>query len=825
MRRLTILLVGPFLTMLVAVGCSRSVTDVEVPAATTTTTAPTTTAPTTTTTTTTTPTTTTTTTAPTTTTTTTAPTTTTPPPPVWDELLVAEVVDVWLAEGTPVTPGVSVAVLLPDGTEMLVASGLADLVAQEPVTTDDYFRIGSISKTITSVAMLQLVSEGLVDLDEPVATYVGDLLDGYILDGVDYGDQVTVRQVLNHTDGFAEYAFDLGFYLLMSERLETVVEPEEIIDWAISMGPQYVPGTAYSYNTVGHNVVGLIIESVTGQPAHEVLRERIFDPLGLDDIFLPPAEDPPEPVVHGYAATVLKAALDAIPTTASYPEADLGDVYDISVVPQEAIRSAGWTGGSIEAQVLDVARIFRAMFDGTLLDDAMVAEFLTTSEFSDYGLGISVGEADVNTAGAAAVVANDALSYSHGGGVPGFRSHAAYFPDHDIAIAVSANVLPADPDVGELADRILGALLNEAELEPLPASDDSDALGAILDSEPVDLGGWLHLGEAWRVVYRSEAVNGNPIEVTGVIIAPAGSTDDSRPVLSITHGTTGLADDCAPSLGFPDDYTLGFIAPLLEQGWVVVATDYEGLGGPGLHPYIVGESEARGAFDIVRAAQKVPGLGADGPLVVWGHSQGGHAAMHVAERWTDLAPDLDLVGVAAGAPPSQFPLLSAFLQDGDFQGYLTMAGAGLAAAYDELDLEPLIAPEYEHLLDELENGCTGHIFEVFNPIPYEDLLTVDDIFALPEWNARLIENDTNQRPNEVPTIILHGDEDEQIPVVSSEALLAQLCDLEGHAPLERRVYPGTNHGTSVTAYHDELMDWLKARVAGEPALDQCGSGA
>ena len=599
----------------------------------------------------------------------------------------------------------------------------------------------------------------------------------------------------------------------MSTRLETVVEPEEIVDWALSRGPQYVPGTSYSYNTVGHNVVGLIIESVTGQPAHEVLRERIFDPLGLDAIFLPPAEEPPESVVHGYAATILKAALEAIPATASYPEADLGDVYDISVIPQEAIRSAGWTGGSIEAQVADVARTFRAMFDGTLLDDAAVTEFLTTSEFSDYGLGISVG----TTAGT--------TSWSHGGGVPGFRSHAAYYPDHDIAIAVSANVLPADPDVGELAERILGALLDEAELEPLPASEDSDALGAILDSEPVDLGGWLHLGKAWRVVYRSQAVNGNPIEVTGVIIAPAKSADGPRPVLSITHGTTGLADACAPSLEFPNDYVLGFVAPLLEQGWVVVATDYEGLGGPGLHPYIVGESEARGAFDIVRAAQKVPGLGADGPLVVWGHSQGGHAAMHVAERWTDLAPELDLVGVAAGAPPSQFPLLSTFLQGGDFQGYLTMAGAGLAAAYDELDLASLVAPEYRSLLDELENGCTGHIFDVFNPIPYEDLLTVDDIFALPEWNARLLENDTNQRPNEVPTIILHGDEDEQIPVASSEVLLAQLCALEGHAPLERRVYPGTNHGSSVVAYQDDLIAWLEARVAGDPALDQCGSGA
>ena len=421
MRRFHIILLA---VTLVGAACSDSTPERVVP--TTTTAAPTTT-------------TTTTTVAPTTTTTT---TTTTLPPPDW-EGIVAEVADVWLSEGTPITPGVSIAVLLSDGTEVLVARGLADLVAEVPVTTDDYFRIGSISKTITSVALLQLVSEDLVSLDEPVATYVGDLLDGYVL------------------DGFAEYAFDLGFYLLMSERLETVVEPKEIIDWAISMGPQYVPGTAYSYNTVGHNVVGLIIESVTGQPAHEVLRERIFDPLGLDSIFLPPAEDPPKPVVHGYAATVLKAALDAIPATASYPEADLGDVYDMSVVPQEAIRSAGWTGGSIESQVLDVALIFRAMFDGTLLGDAMVAEFLTTSEFSDYGLGISIGEADVNTIGAAVEIAEDVVSYSHGGGVPGFRSHAAYYPDDDIAIAVSANVLPADPDVGVLAERILTAILAE----------------------------------------------------------------------------------------------------------------------------------------------------------------------------------------------------------------------------------------------------------------------------------------------------------------------------------------------------------------------------
>ena len=366
----------------------------------------------------------------------------------------------------------------------------------------------------------------------------------------------------------------------------------------------------------------------------------------------------------------------------------------------------------------------------------------------------------------------------------------------------------------EAADLVAGVELRGFN-EPPP-----DVPGTLLSSEAVDIG---NLGVAWRVIYRSTSVEGDPIEVTGIIAAPAGDAPGPRPVLSVAHGTTGMADECAPSLSFPDEFSIAVVAPFLERGWVVVATDYEGMGGPGIHPYVVGESEARGVFDIVRAAQSMPGVGADGPLVVWGHSQGGHAAMHVAERWQDLAPDLDLVGVAAGAPPSQFALLSAFLQGSDYQGYLVMAAVGMAATYDDLDLAAVFNPDYFPLLDELEKGCTGHIFDVFNEIPYSELVSVDDIFAIPDWNARLIQNDTNQLPNQVPVIILHGDVDEQIPVVSSLALFSQLCAFADHAPLERRVYEGENHGSVVPAYLDDLVTWLEARVAGEPAADQCGS--
>ena len=308
--------------------------------------------------------------------------------------------------------------------------------------------------------------------------------------------------------------------------------------------------------------------------------------------------------------------------------------------------------------------------------------------------------------------------------------------------------------------------------------------------------------------------------MSGLVLAQDLNSEVSRRVLSVAHGTVGLADQCARSRQEPVA-NLELIKPFIEAGWVVVASDFEGLGSDGIHHYIVGESEARGVFDIVRAAKNIEGLNADGPLVVWGHSQGGHAALHASQRWLDLAPELNLVGVAAGAPPSQFPLLRSFLQSGPFQGYLVMVGASFGSAYPELDYESLIKSEYLPLLEDLEKGCTGHVFDIFNPIPYEDLVTVDDVFSLPDWNARLTENDTNQRNVQVPTVILHGTDDEQIPFIASQLLLGQLCAFSLSAPIELREYPGTNHATAVTEYWSDLIDWSNERISGAPANDQC----
>jgi CubicO group peptidase (beta-lactamase class C family) len=122
----------------------------------------------------------------------------------------------------------------------------------------------------------------------------------------------------------------------------------------------------------------------------------------------------------------------------------------VTVPPEAVVRSAGWTGGGLEAQADDVARVFRSMFTGALTQESVTA-FTTPFRDTGYGLGISVGESAGHT------------SYSHGGGVPGFRSDAVYLPDLDVTVVVSANLIPIEPDISSLSSAILDLVLERLD--------------------------------------------------------------------------------------------------------------------------------------------------------------------------------------------------------------------------------------------------------------------------------------------------------------------------------------------------------------------------
>ena len=360
------------------------------------------------------------------------------------ELLAAT--EAWQA--TNGAPAVSLAVQLPNDEILTVAIGVTDLVDETPVDTDDYFRIASITKPMTAALTLQLIDEGLIGLDDPVRDYIPEWLDGY-----EYADDITIRQLMDHTNGLIEYALDASFFQFAGQRIDQAMEPEEIWAWLAEQEPLFAPGEEYSYETGGFLTLGTVIEGVTGNTAAEEMRARIFEPAGAENIYLTPQEFPPEPVVTGYgrdlmyfAGTTLIGRTDEIGLTINDEP-----VVGLYTLPQDVLQSAGWTGGGNEARPESVARIFSAMFDGTILSDELIAEMTNPLlASSNYGLGISVGDVD------------GTVTYTHGGGVPGFRSHAGYLPEHDVSYAFSTSLipLPDGTDVGELEKVLVPLLLD-----------------------------------------------------------------------------------------------------------------------------------------------------------------------------------------------------------------------------------------------------------------------------------------------------------------------------------------------------------------------------
>jgi alpha-beta hydrolase superfamily lysophospholipase len=349
--------------------------------------------------------------------------------------------------------------------------------------------------------------------------------------------------------------------------------------------------------------------------------------------------------------------------------------------------------------------------------------------------------------------------------------------------------------------------------DPLPAGQPGD----LIKAEPVTVDGLD--GSVWRVMYLSESLAGQPIAVTGLVAVPSSAAPEGgRPGITWAHGTTGLADTCAPSL---DATKLDPIAnQLLGQGYVVTATDYEGEGTPGRHPYIAGESEGRGVLDIVKAARQMPETDAGTRYVIWGHSQGGHAALFAGHIAADWAPGLDLLGVVAGAPPSQLLLINAALQKSPFKYYIGMAAAGLNAAYGDAKapLDQVLTPAGLTWLQQVDTMCAGDLGTASKDIDFTTLQKADPA-TVPGWSDLLKANDpgTFTTPIPAPLLIIHGGNDEQIPVVSSAALFTQLCAI---GQVEQRwVYPDQSHAGVIAPSFGDMLTWIDHRFAGEPAPD------
>ncbi|MSO17709.1 MAG: hypothetical protein CK520_01940 [Actinobacteria bacterium] len=332
-------------------------------------------------------------------------------------------------------------------------------------------------------------------------------------------------------------------------------------------------------------------------------------------------------------------------------------------------------------------------------------------------------------------------------------------------------------------------------------------------------------GTVYRVMYVSETVSGQATAVTGLVVVPKTAAPKSGyPVVSWGHGTNGMTDECAPSL---EPSKIDSLANgLLANNWVITASDYQGEGTPGLHPYLAGVVAAQNTIDIVRAAEQLPSVDVSKNYVVWGHSQGGQTAMYAHNIAPKYAPELNLKGVVAGAPPSQFDLIYDYLKTSKYRYYLLMSAGGLNAAYGDkaAPLDKVLTPKGIALLDELDKGCSDHLSKTLGAVSIDET-NLANPFSVPEWKKLFLANDPKNftSTNDIPLLIIHGGADEQIPTVSSQLLTTKLCGL-GQG-MQRWVYPGQSHSGVIATSATDMVNWMKARFAGGPvSADSAPSG-
>ena len=348
--------------------------------------------------------------------------------------------------------------------------------------------------------------------------------------------------------------------------------------------------------------------------------------------------------------------------------------------------------------------------------------------------------------------------------------------------------------------------------QPLPST-----AGTLLKSQRVPVEG-LH-GTVYRVMYVSRSMRNRPVAVTGIVDVPNGPVPaGGYPVVTWGHGTNGMADQCSPSL-----QPLAAVPvpnALLDRGWVITASDYEGEGTPGLMPYIAGESAARNTIDIVLAARQLGPAHASKQYVVWGHSEGGQTAMFALKIGRSYAPSLRLAGVVAGAPPSQFNLIYAYLKSTRYRYYLLMAAGGLNAAYGDkiAPLDQILTPQGLSLLPSLNQGCSDYLSQRFGTLDVSQYLKADP-FTVPAWRKVLIANDPESftAASPIPLLIIQGGSDEQIPVVSTQLLATHLCGIG--QDLERWIYPGQSHSGVIAPSSGDMTRWIADRFQGAPNPD------
>jgi len=338
------------------------------------------------------------------------------------------------------------------------------------------------------------------------------------------------------------------------------------------------------------------------------------------------------------------------------------------------------------------------------------------------------------------------------------------------------------------------------------------------------LEGGVRLGyKGYRILYRSVGLKDEPIAVSGAILFPADAGASSRPVVAWAHPTTGVVTRCAPTL-MPNLSTsiqgLDFFA---DAGYVVVATDYTGLGAPGVHPYLVGQNAARTLIDSVRAARTLSDARASNRFVVWGHSQGGHAALFTGQEVAGYAPELKLLGVAAAAPATR--LVELFDADRDTssgRSLTVMALYSWSRAFN-FALSEYVVPHAEAAFGRLANDCIEDLRDFVTEDDDERALDREFLKSNPTSDPRIRaimeQNSAGMLPAGMPVFLAQGTADDLVRPDITHAYAKQIC--KAGAKVKMHAMSGVSHTWAARDSAFAASQWMDALFKGRAPPTDC----
>lgn len=331
--------------------------------------------------------------------------------------------------------------------------------------------------------------------------------------------------------------------------------------------------------------------------------------------------------------------------------------------------------------------------------------------------------------------------------------------------------------------------------------------------------------QAYRVLYRSVGMQGELIAVSGVIVVPPGPAPaGGRPIVAWAHPTTGVVPHCAPSLAIFVFQQMAGLRQLIEQGAVVAATDYPGLGTAGPHPYLVGDSEARSVIDSVRAARSLPGVGDGNSFAVWGHSQGGQASLYTGLIGKSYAPELRLVGIAAAAPATSLvTLMGDDFKSSGGKNLTAMTLWSWSRVYGA-PIDNVVLPEAMPTVDRLSNECIESIFDILERRQTEkpleqQFLSVPNIAAVQPWRSLAMRNTPGTLPTRIPLFLAQGTTDNIVRPEVTRGYMQRQCKAGGKVAM--MWVPGVGHGFVARDSADAAVAWMMDRFAGRPVPSDC----